>query len=215
LQSDQSPAKIAKTPMDATIRLAADSDVAAITRLYRPIVESTAISFEIEPPDEKDMRMRIAETLASYPWLVYDVGGAIAGYAYAARHRVRGAYRWSVDTSVYVGDDFRRHGVGRGLYTSLFGILAAQGYFNAYAGIALPNPASVALHESMGFQSLGVYRNVGYKLGAWHDVGWWQLALKQPEVSPQKPVDLRALQNHPDWHSLLLRGLRAIRAEVT
>jgi L-amino acid N-acyltransferase YncA len=200
--------------MRPAIGLASDADVAAITDLYRPIVESTAISFETEPPDQDEMHRRIAETLTSYPWLVCRIGGKCAGYAYATTHRVRGAYRWSVDTSVYVHEDFRRHGVGRGLYISLFGILSAQGYFNAFAGIALPNPASVALHERVGFQPLGIYRNVGYKLGSWHDVGWWQLSLRRHEIAPQPPLELPAIQKHGNWEGLLALGLPAIRAKV-
>lgn len=200
--------------MGSSIRLVVDSDVAAITDLYRPIVESTSISFETEPPTEEEMRRRIGEILPFYPWLVYELDGKVAGYAYATRHRVRAAYQWSVDTSIYVHPEFRRSGVGRGLYASLFGILAAQGYFNAFAGIALPNPASVALHEAVGFQPLGVYQNVGYKLGAWHDVGWWQLVLRQREISPVRPLDLRAMQDRSDWEVLLTRGLSAMRAKV-
>jgi phosphinothricin acetyltransferase len=200
--------------MGSTIRLAGDSDVAAITEIYRPIVESTTISFETEPPDQEEMRRRIGETLPSYPWLVCDSNGKVAGYAYATKHRVRAAYQWSVDTSVYVHRDCRRQGIGRGLYMSLFGLLGAQGYFNAYAGIALPNPGSVALHECVGFQTLGVYRHVGYKLGAWHDVGWWQLAIREHEVSPQRPLDLRTIQDRPDWDALLARGMSEIHARV-
>jgi L-amino acid N-acyltransferase YncA len=200
--------------MGARIRLATDSDAAAIADIYRPIVESTFISFETEPPDQEEMRRRIADTLSSYPWLVYDVSGRMAGYAYAARHRTRAAYRWSVDTSVCVHPDFRRGGVGRGLYLSLFEILAAQGFYTANAGIALPNPASVALHEAVGFQPIGVYRNIGYKLGAWHDVGWWQRALRQREILPQRPLELRMIQDRTDWEALLARGTSAIRATI-
>jgi phosphinothricin acetyltransferase len=198
--------------MGSRIRLAADSDAAALSDLYRPIVESTFISFETEPPDTEEMRRRIADTLSSYPWLVYDVNGTVAGYAYAARHRTRAAYQWSVDTSVCVHPDFQRSGVGRGLYLSLFGILAEQGYFTANAGIALPNPASVALHEAMGFQPIGVYRSVGYKLGAWHDVGWWQLELRQCELAPRRPLELRMIQDRRDWEAFLARGMSVIRA---
>lgn len=200
--------------MGSSIRLVVEADVAAIADLYRPIVESTSISFETEPPTEEEMRRRIGETLPFYPWLVYEFDGKVAGYAYATRHRVRAAYQWSVDTSVYVHPEFRRSGVGRGLYVSLFGILAEQGYFNAYAGIALPNPASVALHQRVGFQPIGVYQNVGYKLGAWHDVGWWQLVLRQCEVSPPRPLDLRATQDRSDWEALVARGMSMIRATV-
>jgi L-amino acid N-acyltransferase YncA len=182
--------------MAARIRLAQDSDAEAIARIYRPLVETTAISFEIVPPDREEMARRIGETLRSYPWLVCEVDGHVAGYAYAAKHRVRAAYQWSVDTSVYVAAEYRRRGVAQGLYVSLFRILAAQGFFNAYAGIALPNAASVALHESVGFTKLGVYQSVGFKLGAWHDVGWWQLVLKAHEQAPRDPLDLATALRH-------------------
>jgi L-amino acid N-acyltransferase YncA len=194
------------------VRLAKDSDADAIAEIYRPIVEATAISFETNAPDRDEIARRISDTLRSYPWLVCDVGGRIAGYAYATRHRPRGAYRWSVDTSVYVEDAYRRRGVGRGLYVSLFAILAAQGYVNAYAGIALPNPASVALHESLGFEKVGVYRRVGYKLGQWHDVGWWQRILREHEQSPNEPYDLPTVSRQPDWEALMAQGLSSIRA---
>jgi phosphinothricin acetyltransferase len=180
--------------------------------LYRPIVQSTAISFETEAPDEAEMLRRVRETLEVYPWLVCEVQDHVVAYAYATRHRVRAAYRWSVDTSVFVGDDYRRSGIGRALYTSLFAILGAQGYFNAYAGIALPNPASVALHESVGFRPLGVYHKVGYKLGAWHDVGWWELVLRQHDVAPTVPLDLEDVQRRDDWEALLGKGRPLIRA---
>jgi GNAT superfamily N-acetyltransferase len=123
------------------------------------------------------------------------------------------AYRWSIDTSVYVEDAYRRRGVGRGLYVSLFAILAAQGYVNAYAGIALPNPASVALHESLRFEKVGVYRRVGYKLGQWHDVGWWQRILRELEQSPNEPYDLPTVSRRPDCEALMAQGLSSIRAE--
>ena len=133
--------------MAAHIRLGRDRDAQAIAAIYRPFVETTAISFEDVAPGPDEMARRIMETAASYPWLVCEIGGHVVGYAYAAQHRVRAAYQWSVDTSVYVSKQYWRFGIGRGLYISLFRILAAQGFFNAFAGIALPNPASVALHE--------------------------------------------------------------------
>ncbi len=161
--------------MSSELRLATKDDAAEIAAIYRPVVAFTPISFETEPPDAREIEHRIQDTLPAYPWLVCDADGRVAGYAYATRHRTRAAYQWSVDTSVYVHQDWRRCGIGQALYTSLFRVLAAQGYFNAYAGITLPNAESVGLHESVGFQSVGVYRKVGYKFRVWHDVGWWQL----------------------------------------
>lgn len=197
--------------MHARIRFATDSDGRAIADIYRPAVESTAISFETIPPNPEEIARRIADTTMAYPWLVCEIAGAVAGYAYATPHRTRAAYRWSVDTSVYVDARHQRRGVGRGLYLSLLGILSAQGYFNAYAGITLPNPASVRLHESVGFTPIGVYRRVGYKLGAWHDVGWWQLTLKPHEESPPEPEDLQTVRGRAEWGALLARGESVVR----
>ena len=154
---------------------------------------------------------RIIETAASYPGLVCEIGGHVVGYAYAAQHQVRAAYQWSVDTSVYVSKQYWRFGIGRGLYASLFRILAAQGFFNAYAGIVLPNPASVALHESVGFKPIGVYQRVGYKFGAWHDVGWWQLILNATTCRQGRTLDVVSIQRQPAWDSLLTTGESVIR----
>ena len=200
--------------MPARIRFADESDAAAIAEIYRPVVESTAISFEIVPPDLSEMARRIVETTREHPWLVCEIGGRVAGYAYATKHRVRSAYRWSVDTSVYVDASVRQSGVGRGLYGSLFGILSAQGYFNAYAGIALPNAASIALHEAVGFRKIGVYQRVGYKFGEWRDVGWWQLELRAHDAAPVEPLDIDTVRARPGWNALLARGEPAVRVEA-
>jgi L-amino acid N-acyltransferase YncA len=200
--------------MSARIRMASAEDAEAIAAIYRPVVESTTISFEAVPPDRDEMAQRIADTLPTHPWLVCDIGDRVAGYAYASKHKVRAAYQWSVDTSVYVDAGWRRSGVGRGLYQSLFAILAAQGFFNAYAGVALPNAASVALHEAVGFEALGVYRRVGFKRGAWRDVGWWQLTLRDHAALPDAPLLISALQQRDDWASLLSTGESAIRVRA-
>src|SRR5437016_10342731 len=170
-------------PMTATIRLATEADAEGIVAIYAPIVRETAISFEVEAPDVNAMRRRIAETLAHLPWLICERRGEVLGYAYASTHRTRAAYQWSVDVSVYVHARIRRSGVGKALYTSLLRFLDLQGFYNVYAGITLPNPASVRLHESLEFQPVAVYRAVGYKLGAWHDVGGWYLGLRPLCVS--------------------------------
>ena len=153
-------------------------DAGAIAAIYRPIVEATTISFEEVAPDEDAMAARIAGTLAVYPWLVaLDAHGTICGYAYASRHRERAGYRYSVDVSAYVAEAARGKGVGSALYETLFARLRERGYHRAFAGIALPNEASMALHRRCGFEPVGVYREVGYKFGRWIDVYWCQKAL--------------------------------------
>ncbi len=154
-------------------------DAAACAAIYRPYVSDGVASFETIPPDAIEFARRIGATLESYPWLVgCDPGsGETIGFAYAGRHRERAAYRWAADVSVYIHSDWHRRGVGRQLYSALFELLRVQGLHVLCAGITLPNPASVALHESLGFQPVGVYRRIGWKAGAWWDVGWWELEL--------------------------------------
>jgi phosphinothricin acetyltransferase len=170
------------------IRVARRSDSRSIAEIYGPYVRDTAISFEADPPTGDEMAARIAATLPTYPYLVAHREGAVVGYAYASKHRERAAYRWSVDVTVYVSQSERRTGVGRALYTPLLFILRKQGFRSAYAGIALPNPGSIGLHEAMGFQPVGTYKNVGYKHGRWHSVGWWGLEFDNNDAEPQEPV---------------------------
>jgi phosphinothricin acetyltransferase len=165
-----------------------------VAAIYAPAVNGSVISFELTAPDAAEMGRRIQETLKRWPWLVYEADGKVLGYAYACAHRARAAYDWSVEVSVYVAPDAHRRGIGRALYAELFAILKKQGYVNAYAGVALPNIPSVALHEALGFRPVGVYRRVGYKLGAWHDVAWGHLALQDPLPDPRPPVDFCALE---------------------
>lgn len=163
------------------IRTAQLSDAAAIQAIYAPIVRSTPISFETEPPTVAEIERRIAVTLQRYPWLAAeDAQGRVNGYVYAGAHAERAAYRWSVGVTAYVREDCRGQGVGRQLYTRLFELLAELGYYQAFAGITLPNAASVGLHEAVGFKPAALYRNVGFKLGAWCDVGYWQRELRSP-----------------------------------
>ncbi len=167
------------------IRIAHPDDAAAVQAIYAPVVADTAISFELDPPTVDEMRRRIHTTLATYPWLVHlDASGAVDGYVYASRYRERKAYQWSVDVTAYVRADARGQGVGRQLYARLFDELVALGYCQAFAGITLPNAASVGLHRAVGFEPQGVSRRAGHKLGAWHDVSWWQRSLQEPEAPP-------------------------------
>ena len=181
------------------IRLARADDGAAAARIYDPVVARTAISFELDPPGPVEMKRRIVTALAFAPWLVEERDGIVRGYAYASKHRERAAYQWSVDVGVYVDEEHRRSGVGKALYGKLFRLLRLQGFYAAHAGVTLPNAASVGLHGSLGFRPVGVYRGVGYKLGGWRDVGWWQLELRDRagEPSPPKPMD--EMQSDPRW----------------
>ena len=149
--------------------------------------------------------------MVAFPWLVCATADDMVGYAYASRHRERAAYGWSTDVAIYVDRRLQRSGVGRGLYTSLLALLRLQGFYNAYAGITLPNEASVGLHEAMGFEPVGIYKNVGYKLGRWHSVAWFALQL-QP--LPAVPADVRALSellDSPTWSVALTAGEHLIR----
>lgn len=172
------------------IRTARADDAPEIQAIYAPYVRDTAISFELEPPSVEEMARRIEATLSTFPWLVHVDDGRIAGYAYASRHKERHAYRWSVDVSAYVHRDCHRRGIGGSLYRALLRIVREQGFFNAYGGITLPNAASVALHESLGFRPFCVYRGVGFKGGRWHDVGWWHLRLAPLPPDPAPPIEM-------------------------
>ena len=197
------------------IRLAEEGDALQIAAIYAPVVRDTIISFEIEPPSVEEIARRVRDTLVRWPWLVCERDGEVLGYAYAGAHRSRAAYQWSVDVSAYVREYARRKGVGRALYTSLIAALDLQGFYNAYAGIALPNNASVGLHEAIGFRLVGVYRGVGYKLGAWRDVGWWSLALREDaasEARPSSPAALPSATEAEGWNAALERGLRLPRS---
>ncbi len=189
------------------IRLAEAADAPTLAAIYAPSVEGSCISFELEAPDAAELRRRVEAVAPGWPWLVCEEAGAVLGYAYASRHRDRAAYRWSADASVYVAEAARRRGVARALYTSLFALLRLQGFRAVHAGIALPNPASVQLHEALGFTPVGVYRAVGFKLGRWCDVGWWQLGLAPPEGSPGEPLSTAAAAALPGWDAALARGL--------
>lgn len=169
------------------IRLATPQDAEEILAIYAPFVTDTAVSFELEPPSVQEMQRRIEETLTRYPWLVWEQDDRVLGYAYTSTHRARPAYQWSVEVSVYVHPHARRAGIASQLYTRIFEMLRGQGYCNAYAGITLPNGASVGFHEAMEFQPVGVYSKIGFKMGRWHDVGWWQLRLREDE----EPLPLR------------------------
>ena len=176
------------------LRRASLEDATCVAAIYRPYVEETPITFEVVAPGPEEMRARIAAHIGHLPWLVACESDTVVGYAYAAPFGTRAAYAWSVETSIYLDAAWRGRGIGRGLYAPLLELLAAQGFRQAIAGIALPNPASVALHEAMGFAQVATYHRVGWKLGAWHSVGRWQKGLgRSDDEAPDEPLALDAL----------------------
>lgn len=168
------------------VRTARPEDGPAVAAVYAPYVTDSVISFEETPPTAEEMSGRIARILPSHPFLVFEDAGTVLAYAYASPHRERAAYRWSCDVTVYAAAQVHRRGIGRALYAELLGLVERQGLHVAYAGITLPNEKSVGLHEAMGFRRVGDYREVGFKHGAWRDVGWWArpLASGPPRGEP-------------------------------
>ena len=160
------------------IRPATEADAAALLAIYAPFVETSAVSFETAVPTVDEFSARIRKALAGWQWLVAERDGRCVGYAYGSSHRERAAYRWAVEVSAYVDPAQQRQGIGRSLYSTLFVALADKGYCNAYAGITLPNAASVALHRCVGFDYIGTFGAVGRKFGKWHDVAWFQRRLR-------------------------------------
>jgi L-amino acid N-acyltransferase YncA len=161
------------------IRPATEADVGAMLAIYSPIVRATAISFELTPPSLEEFKERIRKASDRWACYVAEEGSAVLGYAYRSSHRDREAYRWSTETTAYVAAEARGRGVGKALYDELLPALAARGYCNAYAGVAIPNDASVALHQRVGFQLVGTFPAVGRKFGQWRDVAWFHRQLRQ------------------------------------
>ena len=177
------------------IRLAIPSDAAAILDIYAPYIRDTSITFETEVPTLPEFGTRISSYLETWPWLVCEENGLIAGYAYASRYRERVAYQWGVECSVYIHEQFQRMGIANDLYTKLFTILKLQGFTTVYAVINLPNDPSVAFHEKMGFRYFATFEKVGYKLGKWKNVGWWQLQLNEYLNEPAAPIRFSEMSN--------------------
>jgi phosphinothricin acetyltransferase len=159
------------------VRPVTAGDAGAVAGIYAPIVRDTAISFELEPPDADVISERIVTLTATHPWLVLDIDGEVCGYAYGGPFKDRPAYRWSVETTIYLGEGIRGRGLGRVLYSALIDELIGAGFASAFAGITRPNPASETLHRAAGYRMIGVFPRAGFKLGEWHDVGWWHRPL--------------------------------------
>lgn len=175
------------------IRFAGKEDAAAILKIYETYILNTAVTFEIEVPTVEAFVARMEAVTAQFPWLVCEVDGEIAGYAYASKHGERAAYRWSADLSVYIEERYHRSGIATALYDAVTEILRRQGYYTVYAGVSTPNPKSEAFHTAYGFRNLGEFKNVGYKLGAWRGVAWYELPLTAYTDVPEEPLRIGAL----------------------
>lgn len=174
----------------APIRMATLQDAEKILAIYAPYVKNTAVSFEYEAPTPAAFRQRMEGIMAFYPYLVWEEEGEILGYAYAHRHQERKAYQWNAELSIYLHPDATRRGLGSKLCLALLDLLRLQGVKTAYSCVTLPNAASEALHAKMGFSPAGVWRNSGYKHGAWRDVGWFEKELSPYEENPKDPVSI-------------------------
>jgi phosphinothricin acetyltransferase len=175
------------------IRIAKPDDAEALLAIYSPFILNSGITQETEIPSPGEFRQRIVTTLETKPWLVCEIENEIAGYAYAGKHRDRKGYQWCIEPSVYLNEKYVGRGVASALYKALFEIVKKQGYVNVFAVITLPNERSVTFHESFGFTYITKYKNVGYKLGRWHDVGWWQYQLNEYSNEMKDPVSFPLL----------------------
>lgn len=193
------------------IRLATIDDSASILRIYTPFITDTIITFEYTVPSITEFKERMAHIQASYPWLVCEINNIIAGYAYASRFREREAYKWSVDFAIYIDPEYQGKNIGKALYYALSEALKLQGYYNAYAGVTIPNVKSEGLHEAFGFHSIGTYHNVGYKFGGWHDVRWYEINLKEHQKSPEIPKSIDAICNTEEFITIIDKAERMIK----
>lgn len=188
------------------LRLAREDDAEQIAAIYAPYATGTAVSFADHAPTAEEYRSRIRTTTARLPWIVCECDGIVAGYAYASPHRVSPAYRWSVETSIYVHPEHQRVGIGRALYAALLEALRLLGYHRAFAGITDPNPASIGLHEAVGFERFAAFDEVGYKLGAWQSVIWMAYRLGNDDYPPTEPHLLPDVLGTPEWDARLAAG---------
>jgi L-amino acid N-acyltransferase YncA len=196
------------------VRLATIDDAIQVLKIYSPSITTSATSFETVVPSVAEMQKRITTCLQNYPWIVCLVDDRIAAYVYASKHREREAYQWTCESSVYVDNNYKGKGIGSQLYELLFQVLNLQGFRNVYAGIALPNHASVHLHEKCGFTHFATYENVGYKFGNWHTVGWWKLQVNNYDPAPPPPLKLPDL-DPPVLSGLFAETARKIESKLT
>ena len=182
--------------MEYNTRFIRPDDAQRVLDIYAPSMEHTNISFEYEVPTPAAFMQRIETITAEYPWLVCEHNGEIVGYAYAGQHRARTAYKWSVESAIYMAEDFCGKGAGKLLYNMLFDLLRQQGFVNVFAGMTLPNAKSEGLHRSCGFRDIGVFEKIGYKNNQWHDVRWMQLDLQEHGKDMRLPVHIHEVMKN-------------------
>ena len=185
------------------VRLASKEDAAEILEIYAPYILNTTVSFETQLPSIEQFQQRIENCLKTYPWIVAVLNGRVAGYAYASKHREREAYQWTCECSVYMHNDFRGKAIAKLLYELLFQILKQQQFRNVYAGITMPNDASIRFHEKCGFEKFAYYENIGFKFSSWHSVGWWKLQIN--DYDQQLPPPLKLSQLKPEFFAHLFK----------
>lgn len=193
-----------------SIRLITENDAQAVLSIYEPYVLNTIISFEYEVPTLDEYLQRIKTNTEDYPWLVCLHENKIVGYAYASKHRYRTAYQWSPESTVYLSPEVHRKGIARILYETLFALLRLQGHFNVYAGVGLPNEKSVGFHRALGFEEIGIFKKVGYKLGNWHDTHWFQLVLTEHTLNPSAPKKLNEITTTEAFRDILSKANEAV-----
>ncbi len=198
--------------MSIQIRMATAADAEACVEIYAPVVRSTSISFETEPPTVPEMEARISEYLEHAPWLIYEEDGRVLGYAYGSKFRPRAAYRWNVEASTYLALEARSRGVGSLLAELLIDLLRFQGFQSLYGVIALPNPASERLSEKFGMKQVGLLPKAGHKNGAWHDVALWHMELNLAVATPAEPKSMAECMESPEWQVMFAAANTAIQA---
>jgi phosphinothricin acetyltransferase len=197
--------------MNATIRLAEKRDVPGILEIYKPFILHTSVTFEEIVPDEQSFWERIQEIMNELPFLVCDIDGRIAGYAYASAYRSRASYRWSKEVSVYVHPEFHRKKVAHALYTSLHEMVRFQGIANLLAIITMPNEPSVAFHEFFGYRKCAEFSKVGYKLNQWQNVGWFELFIQDENQAPKDQIlRLNQITGLPVFYEAIQNGLNIL-----
>ena len=192
------------------IRPATPEDAGAILDIYAKYVSDTTVSFEVEVPTIEDFQQRMEQIQEQFPWLVCEIDGVVAGYAYASKHAQRAAYRWSADLSVYVDEKYHRRHIAAALYAAILSMLREQGYYTVYAGVSTPNPKSEAFHTALGFEVVGVYPKVGYKLGKWCTLTWYGFPLRAYEETPQEPKTFRESLNTVRMQEILRESVQMI-----